>query len=114
MKERIPRLSEKEIQGAIMDFLRQNGFFVAEFAKPGGHFQLAGAVLPGYPDLIVVRDGEHIYFEVKTPKGNITLDQIWMHFQLKAAGCAVYVVRSVEDVQEALMKEGFEIRACLQ
>lgn len=116
--------SEAQIQVQIVAFLEREGFLVLQYAVPGGHRELRGAVPVGHPDLLAIghhRDDydretdcrcmlDHIWFEVKADKGRLKLAQSEIHTLLRKAGDPVYVVRSVEDVMDALKAEGFETR----
>ncbi len=53
----------------------------------------------GTPDLLAVSPwGQHLWIEVKTKKGEISLKQAAMHEALLSRGCLVSVVRCVEDI----------------
>ena len=65
----------------------------------------------GWPDLELFIDRawwradlpwSPIFLEIKTPKGRVSPAQTAVHAELQAAGCAVEIVRSVEDVTEVL------------
>ena len=60
-------------------------------------------LLPGIPDLSVACPGSRIlYFEVKTAKGRLSEAQAEIVRRLRAAGCLVAVVTSIDDVERAL------------
>ena len=59
----------------------------------GGPYQVAGL-----PDLVVIRNGETIWLEVKTPTGRVTAIQEAMHRKMREHGARVYVVRSADEV----------------
>lgn len=52
---------------------------------------------PGFPDLIVLRDGVVRFVEVKAPRGRLTADERGFH-SLYSDYCLI--VRSVEDIQK--------------
>ena len=64
--------------------------------------------LKGVPDIICIipqgEEGSGIFtgFEVKTPRGRQSPDQILFEKRCKRAGGRYYVVRSVEDVKTAI------------
>ncbi len=104
--------SEGSIQSGIVDFLR--------IVLPADHIVYANAnaarrtvggragngvpgLLPGIPDLSVACPGSRIlYFEVKTAKGRLSEAQAEIVRRLRAAGCLVAVVTSIDDVERAL------------
>lgn len=53
----------------------------------------------GIPDLVVIYGGVTVWFEIKSPTGRLSADQIAQHAAMREAGARVYVVRSVEDVK---------------
>jgi hypothetical protein len=65
-------------------------------------FQRMG-VLPGIPDVIVwTEDGRTITFEVKTPKGRRSPDQIAVHEWMTRSGLRIATVRGIDDARAAL------------
>ena len=104
--------SEGSIQSGIVDFLR--------IVLPADHIVYANAnaarrtaggragngvpgLLPGIPDLSVACPGSRIlYFEVKTASGRLSEAQAQVVRRLRAAGCLVAVVTSIDDVERAL------------
>ena len=105
--------SEGSIQNGIVDFLR--------FVLPPDHIVYANAnaarrtpggragngvpgLMPGIPDLSVACPGSRIlYFEVKTARGRLSDVQSHVVHRLRAAGCLVAVVTSIDDVERALV-----------
>lgn len=65
----------------------------AEAAK----FKAIG-VLAGVPDLCLVHNGQAYFFEVKTDKGKLSIEQKKIHHRWKEKGISIWVVRSVEEV----------------
>ena len=62
----------------------------------------------GFPDLICIfPDGRIVFFEVKSPDGHPSEDQLLMHAALRRAGHYVGVVRSINDAKIYLRKWGF-------
>lgn len=59
----------------------------------GGPYQAAGL-----PDLVVVWQARTLWFEAKTPDGELTPIQRRQHDLMRAAGAEVHLVRSVADV----------------
>ena len=57
---------------------------------------------PGFPDLVVLHDGEAMFFEIKAEGGRETDAQKAVREHLTAQGFRAAVVRSVQDVEECL------------
>jgi hypothetical protein len=58
----------------------------------------------GLPDFIVMAKGMNVIgLELKTDKGRLSPDQVLVHTAWAVMGHDVYVVRSLEDVQEILL-----------
>jgi len=93
---------EKQIQAAIVEVLRFKGYAVYEFAKPGGHVALRGAVPVGWPDLLVGRNEQCCGMEVKRPGKTATVAQQEQAQALQVSfGIPVHVVHSVDEALEA-------------
>lgn len=70
------------------------------------HNEAMGTV-KGFPDLLCLLPGPRvILFEVKAPGNYPDADQKALHHRLRALGCCVAVVRSVQDVDAALAEWG--------
>ena len=108
---------EGPIQAAIVAYLRAvlpADNIVAhvrnEVATRGGNAarQIATAkrrgLVPGFPDLLVIRHHPLplACFEVKAEGNYATPAQREIHDRLRALGCQVAVVRSVDDVRDCL------------
>lgn len=59
-------------------------------------------MVPGFPDLVVLHDGEAMFFEIKAEGGRETDAQKAVREHLTAQGFRAAVVRSVQDVEECL------------
>ena len=59
-------------------------------------------MVKGFPDLVVFHDGEALFFEVKAEGGKTQPEQDEVLAQLQAQGFRAAVVRSQQDVDEAL------------
>jgi len=83
----------------------------------GGGGKVRGAILrsmgtkEGTPDLIVINDGRAIFLEVKSYTGAVSEAQKRCHAELRRARCPVYVVRSLDEVVNALTASGVPLRA---
>ena len=59
----------------------------------------------GFPDLLCLLPGGRVMlFEIKAPGNYPDADQKALHHRLRALGCSVAVVRSVQDVDAALLE----------
>ena len=115
----MPRDRESPIQIAIVDYLRSvlppacivhhcrgeinrsGATFMRELAKA----KRKGAI-PGFPDLIVLTYVGAIFFEVKAEGNYADKNQRAMHERMRRLGYMVAVVRSIDDVREALAEWG--------
>lgn len=62
--------------------------------RPSGRTGRVQRVTPGWPDLILVRDGELIAAELKTEKGRIRPEQAkWLSLLQEVEGIEVYIWR---------------------
>jgi hypothetical protein len=97
--------SEADLQYDVVNALRKMGLIVSASAngikcsgRQMNQMKNRGLV-PGWPDLTVItRGGEHVYVELKTPKGKLSPEQVIIHATLKAAGCRVHTCTSVDEV----------------
>lgn len=118
MGKRVDR--EGPVQRAIVEYLRSVMPWAIvhhcknEINKRGKHIQIElvnakrkGAVT-GFPDLLVLPYAEigALFFEVKAEGNYATKEQKVVHDQMRDLGYRVAVVRSVEDVREALAEWG--------
>jgi hypothetical protein len=56
----------------------------------------------GWPDLMFIYRGVPFAIELKSKHGRPSDVQTGMHVQMEAAGCAIFVCASVEEVLDAL------------
>lgn len=97
--------SEHGTQGAILEYLRLRGIFAYRnntgAIKTENRFIKFGT--PGSPDIICVFAGRFIGLEVKTKSGKQNDNQKAFQKELVERGGGIYfVVRSVEEAQEAI------------
>ena len=115
-------MTEAELHKLIVDYLQialPAGSVVHHSPNEGRHKvayrakQKRLGMRAGWPDLELFIDRawwradlpwSPIFLEIKTPKGRVSPAQTAVHAELQAAGCAVEIVRSVEDVTEVLDK----------
>jgi hypothetical protein len=70
--------------------------------KAAGHYKCTSE--SGIPDITAIYRGVYVGLEVKTKTGRLTKDQKVMHARMNKNGVQVFIVRSVDDVKEALAK----------
>lgn len=106
MTRRIPL--EKEIQGAICDYLavkdhffwRQNTAPIVQKSTDGWRFRRMPAhSLKGVPDIILVHVGRPYFLEVKRPGTYQSAEQKDFQKRAEQSGALYAVVRSIDDVQ---------------
>lgn len=117
-EKRLPPQSEKSLQADICEFLACQGWEVFEFARVGARVRCercgtwAGSVRGnpvGWPDVVAVKRGQHVYLEVKARRGVISHAQKIMRMRMQVAGMRAYVVRAIEDVMEVLRDLGYPV-----
>lgn len=101
---------EKDIERSICDYLRIKGYFF--WKQPSAGFfdtsrktfreHVSPYVKTGIPDIIVIKEGQFIGLEVKSATGRQSLAQSDFERELRAAGGNYFLVRSIEDVDNAL------------
>lgn len=109
-------ISEHSIQSAIIQYLRAAlppSYKAIAIPNGGKRNRVTGAilkregVLPGAPDIMLVRNGGTVAFlEVKTAKGRLSKHQIAFRDWCGANAVPYAVVRGVGDVQVALKDWG--------
>ena len=57
-------------------------------------------------DLTAIKSGKVLFIEIKTPKGVVSEYQKEFEKHIESAGGIYWVVRSVEELNEKLKKEG--------
>jgi Holliday junction resolvase len=86
-------MKESIIQGKIRALLINEGFYVVK---------LINTSKPGIPDLMAIKDGRVIFFEVKSAGGKVSKLQEHQMEQLREIGVEAYVVRSTVEVKSLL------------
>lgn len=78
-------------------FWRQNngGVYDKSF---GGFRKMSKYSINGVSDLIVLKDGQAIFLELKSYKGEMSEDQLKFEEMVEKAGCKYYLIRSIDDI----------------
>jgi hypothetical protein len=99
--------TEAQFQGYVIQLAEVYGWDVAHFAKcPGKNYTPAvGNIGRGFPDLLLVRDTEAMFVELKTNEGKVQPHQREVHRKLQIAGFRVEVWRPMDrDVLEKVLR----------
>lgn len=103
-------LSEKDLQAAVMDLARRSGWMVAHWhdsrreVRPGVFVGDKDAA--GFPDLVLVRNSELLFVELKSQKGKLRPEQHGWLEALTEAGqeCHVWRPSDFEDITKRLSR----------
>lgn len=109
----IPRQSEAAIQRAVVDLLgwaARPG--VAWTHMPAGELRAASVggklkalgVQPGWPDLLIVKDGRLHGLELKAEGGRVSPAQLAAHATLRAAGAEIAVAYGLGEAMAVLKR----------
>lgn len=91
LQNQYPKPKESEIQRQIRDYLQWHGWLVIKIHQTLGSFR-------GIADLYALKDGRHVWIEVKTAKGKQSKDQATFQRLVEIHGGRYLLARSVEDV----------------
>lgn len=83
-------LSEKQWQSLIVQHAALHGWW-------SHHHHDSRRSEPGWPDLVLLRDGEALFIEVKKEDGKVTPEQGFVLDLLESAGCEVGVWRPSDE-----------------
>jgi hypothetical protein len=95
--------SEQALQNAIITYLQYRHYWVLRVnsgmikTETGGMVKLAK---PGVPDILCIKYGLATWIEVKLPGKHSTPIQKARQDELRAAGCKVYEIHSLEEMQQ--------------
>jgi Holliday junction resolvase len=94
---------ESDVQRALVQVLSYAGWLVMHIPNQStrGRQRWAG-LLPGAPDLVVVKRSRVVFLEVKTEKGKVSEKQLEVHNLLRLHGIEVRVVRDVDDIADLI------------
>lgn len=113
------RNAEAKRQASIVEYVRTVAPQVLIWAVPNGGLRSKSeaarlkwtGVLAGVPDLtLALPNGRCAFWEVKTPRGRLSKEQLKVVDRLQAMGHFCASVRDIEDAREALMWMGIETR----
>lgn len=96
---------EKQIQSAILDWLRWHHVFcwkqnTVGIRKPNGSYIPASTT--GIPDILCIIKGQFVGIEVKSEKGIQTDNQKHFQNEVERAGGIYILAKSIDDVQNVL------------
>lgn len=78
----------------------------------GAHLKVCG-YKAGTPDILIVHNGGAYWLELKTKKGRVSEAQDQVMDWLADAWSPVAVARSLDDVQDAVLRWGIPLRGAL-
>lgn len=87
-----PKITESDIQRQIKEYLQWHGWFVVKIHQSLGSYR-------GIADLYALKNGRHVWIEVKTPTGRLSEDQVKFREDVLAHGGVYIVARGIEDVE---------------
>ncbi len=101
-------MKESDIQSAILDWLRWNGFVawktylggIRSRGRGGGGW--AKNPMKGFPDIGAVKGGRFFALEVKTPAGSMSPEQLEWKTRLEDKGVIYVIATSVDVARDAL------------
>jgi len=101
MDERFLAVTEKDLQSAILEWMRWSGWKIY-------HTHDSRRSQPGFPDLVAVKGSRLVFAELKREKGKIRPEQVEWLDALAEAHDEVYFVRpsSQDDFLEDLEVSG--------
>jgi hypothetical protein len=95
--------SEQELQNAIITYLRYRHYWVMRVNSGMAKTEGGGVIkmgVAGTPDILCIKYGLATWIEVKLPGKHSTPIQIARQAELRAAGCKVYEIHSLEEMQQ--------------
>ena len=102
------KISEHHIEQAILEWLTNQGWFAVKFKDQtatvnGKHVASSKFQVRGVSDIVAIKDGITIWFEVKTDSGIQSPWQAQFQDNVTAHGGLYAVVRSITDVKAYLV-----------
>ncbi len=95
--------SEQQLQNAIITYLQYRHWWVMRVnsgAVQTKHDTFIKMGTPGTPDILAIRYGLATWIECKLPGKHSTPIQKARQDELRAAGCKVYEIHSLEEMQQ--------------
>ena len=95
--------SEQSLQNAIITYLQHRRYWVLRVnsgAVQTKHDTFVKMGMKGCPDILAIKYGMAYWFEVKLPGKKSTPIQKARQEELRAAGCQVYEIHSLEEMQK--------------
>ena len=93
--------SEQHLQNAIITYLQYRHFWVMRINSGMAKLEKGGMIklgIAGTPDVLAIKYGMAYWFEIKIPGKHSTPIQKARQEELRAAGCQVYEVHSLEEL----------------
>lgn len=87
-----PKITESDIQRQIKEYLQWHGWLVVKIHQSLGSYK-------GIADLYALKDGRHVWIEVKTQKGRLSEHQEKFRRDVISHGGKYIVARGIEDVE---------------
>lgn len=85
------KVKESDIQRQIKEYLQWHGWYVIKIHQSLGSYR-------GIADLYALKDGQHVWIEVKTPKGRLSEAQEKFRQDIISHGGKYLVARGIEDL----------------
>jgi Holliday junction resolvase len=105
LKNKPKQQSETAIRRAVKQYLEAMGFFVITNQQGLGSYR-------GLSDLTALKDGTALWIEIKTSSKDSKQSEYQAFFEerLKNSGGIYLLIRSVEEMEQALIGLGFELK----
>lgn len=85
-------IKESDIQAQIKQYLQYKGWYVVKIHQSLGSVR-------GIADLYALKDGRHVWIEVKTARGRLSEYQEKFRDEIESHGGTYIVARGIEDVE---------------
>lgn len=85
-------IKESDIQAQIKQYLQYHGWYVVKIHQSLGSVR-------GIADLYALKDGRHVWIEVKTPRGRLSEYQEKFRNEIEGHGGTYMVARGIEDLE---------------
>lgn len=94
------KIKESDIQQTIKEYLQWHGWFVVKIHQSLGSYK-------GIADLYAIKDGRHVWIEVKTDTGKLSKAQEQFKKDIESHGGMCIVARDIEDVEMLVKKKRY-------